>query len=990
MDPELHNSRLFRSGRLFTITFLFATLTWLLINPNIQAKANQIYISLFVSHAFRPSSTGEIGNPEYVGRHHVGNALDRILAPIAQAQTGQDLQITKSHTGEFAIGASEVYNIQVRSVGNEVVTGTIRVRDLFPAGVLTPTQVSGDGWNTNILAGSANYTVTAVYPNPAGLTPTQALPSLMITVTVGRKASSINANGVITNTARVFNSNDGNTENNHSRDRTVITSADLGVGISFIPTNPVAGELITFTLTITNNGPSSVSGVLVNYQLPEGISYVTHTLSQPGTYNNTSGAWVVGTVMNQARAILRIRGQIAKDRRGQTLANIATGLTSDLYDYNPDNNSASAPVLVSNARISGRVVDRLTQTAIVTATVVVTDSLNVRHEAISDANGRFVFTEITPFPLGTFRITASKKDYFRSATLSYTLGDTALDPIKIDLDTIDLQATKDDLRSTVNPGETIQYSISIRNQSYITASQVVITDVLSSYLTYVSDTSGVTSTVPTVGTRVYRLSRGLGPFRIYTFNLVARVTTPLPIGTNYLTNTIKVSTRDPEVNKANNIDIDVNTSTTTASPNPSITLSVSPESARIGKGFTFLVGVTNTGSVSMSNARVSITFPSVLDIISVTTSKGTYSVSGVRSTTITIGNVDPNESITISIGTQINDSATTTSVYSSSATLSYTFGSSSLSSTSNTVSYRVVGAPTLPPTGGVELNADQPAGFVLAIFSGALLALLSLAAFTFGLLTRNQNPAFAGWGMRMGLLLVGAAAVFGLAAWVLQGPWPNYLTALISPTASITEAPRGGPGVQPTVYAWLPPSQLPGAYETLPDYPIPTPSIQPIPGEPEKPADTSAAERIIIPALDLDTEVKYVPFDGISWLIDGLKQEVAWLGNTSWPGLGGNTALAGHVTLFNGQAGPFRYLSELRQGDEIWLYTGENIYYYQARDLRVVADSDMSVVEPSDRPQLTLITCTGWDANARFYLQRLVVFADLVKTRPLRTGAAGQ
>jgi len=47
----------------------------------------------------------------------------------------------------------------------------------------------------------------------------------------------------------------------------------------------------------------------------------------------------------------------------------------------------------------------------------------------------------------------------------------------------------------------------------------------------------------------------------------------------------------------------------------------------------------------------------------------------------------------------------------------------------------------------------------------------------------------------------------------------------------------------------------------------------------------------------------------------------------------------------------------------------------------VVEDYDMSVVEPTEEPQITMITCTGWDPETRTYLKRLVVFADLSEVR---------
>jgi LPXTG-site transpeptidase (sortase) family protein len=171
--------------------------------------------------------------------------------------------------------------------------------------------------------------------------------------------------------------------------------------------------------------------------------------------------------------------------------------------------------------------------------------------------------------------------------------------------------------------------------------------------------------------------------------------------------------------------------------------------------------------------------------------------------------------------------------------------------------------------------------------------------------------------------------------------------------------------------------------ETLPDYPVPTPTVVETVQEDDGLPDTSSGERIVIPALALDTVVKYVPFSEFTWLIAGLRQEIAWMGETSWPGLGGNTGLAGHVTLRDGSDGPFRHLEELEAGDEIKLYTETNEYTYRVREKTVVKDTNFSVVEKTEISQITLITCTGWNQAARLYLDRLIVYADLVDTSPL-------
>jgi LPXTG-site transpeptidase (sortase) family protein len=143
--------------------------------------------------------------------------------------------------------------------------------------------------------------------------------------------------------------------------------------------------------------------------------------------------------------------------------------------------------------------------------------------------------------------------------------------------------------------------------------------------------------------------------------------------------------------------------------------------------------------------------------------------------------------------------------------------------------------------------------------------------------------------------------------------------------------------------------------------------------------DASPVTRVVIPGLNLEARVRYVPFEGLSWPVEGLREDVAWLGNTSWPGLGSNTVLAGHVTVQGLGDGPFRYLEELETGDEIVVYTEKGVYTYAVREQMTVDETHLGVTMPTIRPQLTLITCTGWDTELSIYRFRRVVVADLIR-----------
>jgi LPXTG-site transpeptidase (sortase) family protein len=146
----------------------------------------------------------------------------------------------------------------------------------------------------------------------------------------------------------------------------------------------------------------------------------------------------------------------------------------------------------------------------------------------------------------------------------------------------------------------------------------------------------------------------------------------------------------------------------------------------------------------------------------------------------------------------------------------------------------------------------------------------------------------------------------------------------------------------------------------------------------ETPLDTSPVTRLVVPALKVDAVVHYTPFEDGTWDVSELGLDIAWLGNTSSPGMGSNTALAGHVTTVYQGNGPFRYLARLEAGDLVHVYTEWNIYTYAVREHTVVKPNDSRVVGATEEAQLTLITCTGWNDEDRQYTSRRAVFADLV------------
>ncbi len=69
----------------------------------------------------------------------------------------------------------------------------------------------------------------------------------------------------------------------------------------------------------------------------------------------------------------------------------------------------------------------------------------------------------------------------------------------------------------------------------------------------------------------------------------------------------------------------------------------------------------------------------------------------------------------------------------------------------------------------------------------------------------------------------------------------------------------------------------------------------------------------------------------------------------------------------------FRHLDQLKPGDEILVSTATRQWEYRVTGVQIVEPTDVSVMAPTERPTLTLISCYPYLVDN----QRIVVFAEL-------------
>ena len=128
-----------------------------------------------------------------------------------------------------------------------------------------------------------------------------------------------------------------------------------------------------------------------------------------------------------------------------------------------------------------------------------------------------------------------------------------------------------------------------------------------------------------------------------------------------------------------------------------------------------------------------------------------------------------------------------------------------------------------------------------------------------------------------------------------------------------------------------------------------------------------AIGRIVIPKLGIDP----VFVNGTSWA-DDLSRGPGRYPQTSVPGLGKVTAIAGHRTTFGAW---FRNIDSLKPGDPITLELPYGTFHYRVFGYRIVDNDDWSIIKPRGFDTLVLSACHPlYSASHRY-----VVFARLAK-----------
>jgi len=96
--------------------------------------------------------------------------------------------------------------------------------------------------------------------------------------------------------------------------------ADLVTVKTVTPSNAAVGDMVTYTITVTNNGPAEATNILLYDRVPGSLESPTVTTSQ-GAYSTPDQEWNIGTLANGDSVTMTMAGTVGDGSQGGIVSN---------------------------------------------------------------------------------------------------------------------------------------------------------------------------------------------------------------------------------------------------------------------------------------------------------------------------------------------------------------------------------------------------------------------------------------------------------------------------------------------------------------------------------------------------------------------------------------------------------------------------------------------------------------------------------------------
>jgi large repetitive protein len=628
---------------------------------------------------FTNSATASTQTPETTNTNNTATATTTV--------SFTDLSVTKSGPAQAAAGSNVTYTVTLINGGPGTALN-VSLEDVIPGGMTFVSASNDGGFSCDTPAAGDPGTITCTSASmAAGTTVT-----FTFVVQIDAQPEGSEFVNFATVTSQTY---DVNQENNTGIVVTTLPpppQADMSVTKSG-PSTAGPDTDVTFTIVVTNNGPSAATNVTVQDTLPGPLTLVSLSNTNDAALPCTSPAVGAGgtitcnaaTLAAGATATLTLVVHVppygGDHQSGSTYSNVATVTSDD--DPNEENDVSTTGVTVSSVDISidksGPAVivagSNISYTLVVTNTageaaldVVLYDPLPPGTTFVSlvhnsgpvaicttgDGNVTCTYGVLAPGSPSQYTLTlavGNATSITNAATVTTSSFDTNSGNDTDSVVTTVTQSADVAVTKTASPaavaGTNVTFNVTVTNNGPSNATNVSLADVLPANTTFVSlaQNSGPSFTCGHAAGTITCTIATLNVGATAAFTFVANVGAG---ATGSLLNTAAVSTTTADPGSLNN----TASATTTLSTSADVAVTkTAPAAVVSGSNVTFTIAATNAGPSSALNVSLTDVVPATLTFVSMTQITGPVFTCGQAAGTVTctIASLAPSDAATFEL-----------------------------------------------------------------------------------------------------------------------------------------------------------------------------------------------------------------------------------------------------------------------------------------------------------------------------------------------------
>ncbi len=260
--------------------------------------------------------------------------------------TSADLSITNADSPDPVIATNNITYTQALTNPGPSNAANVTFTEAVPANTNFRSLVSPGGWACSTPAVGATGTMTCTI---ASLAPGTTNFPVVVQVNAGTPSGT-----TITDTVTVSSATDPNTANNTAVTTTTVataTQADLVMTNTPSASNVTAGSNITYTQTVTNNGPATATALSFTETIPPNTTFQSLA---PGAWSCTvlpvgftgSFTCTLATLTVGSSSPISLVVQVNSSTPSGTVIGDTASVSATTSDPNPGNSSATANVTV--------------------------------------------------------------------------------------------------------------------------------------------------------------------------------------------------------------------------------------------------------------------------------------------------------------------------------------------------------------------------------------------------------------------------------------------------------------------------------------------------------------------------------------------------------------------------------------------------------------------------------------------------------------------